>query len=101
MTVPTYPRARLADNRDISRLAYWLASRLRSRIAAEVERRTDYIQSNRLDPAFCLPAANWKLDTAANDYATAYRHLRDGGYAAANRLRFYCQFFTGYSVMAL
>jgi hypothetical protein len=93
-------RARLSDNRDITMDDYHNAKVLRKSIAAMVNGREPYVAIRRLDRAFCFADANW-LDTPANEYVNAYRYIRDGDYAAVNRLRFYCPFFTGYHLLSL
>ena len=93
-------RVLLAHNQDFPADRLPLAEALRQRIRRMVEARETVVREAGLDPAFCLPDANWQLESATNDFATAYRHLRDGGYEALNRLRFWVQSFTGYRVMS-
>jgi hypothetical protein len=89
-----------ADGDDIGHADFERADRLRSTIAQTVELRESYIRKNNLDPAFCLPDANWRVD-GKNDFLNAYRHTQSGGYDVLNRLRFWTQVFSGYSLMAL
>ena len=79
-----------ADGDDIGHDDFERADRLRSTIAQIVEQRESYIRKNNLDPAFCLPDANWRVD-GKNDFLNAYRHTQCGGYDVLNRLRFWTQ----------
>jgi hypothetical protein len=88
------------DGDDIGHDEFARADAFRRAIVQIVEMRESYVRENDLDPAFCLPAANWRVD-AENDFLAAYRHVRDGGYDVLNRLRFWTQAFSGYSLMAL
>src|SRR5208282_3319139 len=88
------------DGDDIGHADFARADRLHSTIAQIVERRESYIRENNLNPAFCLPDANWRVD-GKNDFLYAYRHVQGGGYDVLNSLRFWTQVFSGYSLMAL
>jgi putative sugar O-methyltransferase len=93
-------RVLLADNLDFPAERLDLADQLRRRIGGMVEQREAVVRQAGLDPAFCLPDANWELESSGNDFVEAYRHLSDGGFAALNRLRFWVHCFTGYHVMS-
>jgi len=89
-----------ADGNDIGCRDFERADQLRRAIVRIVEQRESYILDHGLDSRFCMPDANWRAD-ADNDFLKAYRHVRDGGYDVLNRLRFWTQVFSGYSLMAL
>lgn len=93
-------RVLLGDNADLPADRYPQVEELRRRIDRLVKSRETVVREAGLDPAFCLPDANWHLDSAANDFVLAYHHLRDGGYEAVNRLRFWTHAFTGWHVMS-
>jgi hypothetical protein len=93
-------RAYLAENKDVGGQTLIDALELRRLLRAAVEEREAYVQTHGLDPAICLPAANWAA-SAPNDYIKAYRHVRDGGFDVLNRLLFFGQVFSGFNAMTL
>jgi hypothetical protein len=80
-------------------MSEWIeARRLGCEIIAAVEDRAAIIAERNLDPAFCLPAANWAPD-APNDYLDAYRLLRTLDWNEVRHLRLRCQNFSGFSLL--
>lgn len=92
----TYPNVLLADNRDI----FGRALELRRDVVKAVEHRESYVAEHGLESLFCLPAGNWG-EGASNDFARAYRYVREGNYEVLNRLRMWTQCFPGYKLLWL
>lgn len=98
LDVSSPPFVAPGDLPDISTTQFKRMAALRERLAPLTAQREEVIRREGLDPAFCLPAANWASD-APNDFRKAYAHLRDGDFGVLNRLRFWSQAFTGYNIM--
>lgn len=90
-------RARLSENRDICLLHFWRAKALSRRIGREVNERDSYVRAHGLDPDFCMPIKDW----SAPGFKEVYEYVLRGDYKVLNRLRFFCQFYSGYSIMSL
>jgi hypothetical protein len=90
----------LSENQNLSEGEFTRLDELRQRLRAPVDHRDAYIVLHDIDRDFALPAANWGPESQ-NDFQRAYEHVRDGGYEAINRLRFWVQVFTGYNLMHL
>jgi hypothetical protein len=95
---PTVERATLAANKEPSQSSLARAQALGREIIAAVERRSEIIAAEGIDPAFALPDANWHPN-AANDYCAAYQMLRTLRWDEIKYLRFRAQSFSGYSLL--
>jgi hypothetical protein len=91
-------KATLADNKQPAPVALSRAQALGREIVSAVERRTELVAAEGIDPAFALPDANWHPE-AANDYLAAYRLLRSLSWDEIRYLRFRAQSFSGYSLL--
>ena len=85
------------SNRDLSEKEFLLAQATCDRIRSLVAQRDDYVRENSLEPLFCYADANWSVH-AANDYLQTFKEVSQCRYEIINRLRFFTQFFSGYSL---
>jgi hypothetical protein len=67
-------KALVSENEPVPESVMVRAIDLGTRIKIAVAQRRHIVATRGLDPAFCIPAANWAED-AANDYVGAYRLL--------------------------
>jgi hypothetical protein len=89
----------LEDQRPVNRWEHAVAKRVAAQVQALIAWREQQTLAQALDPRTDLPAGNWRLDSADNDFVEAYRHVARADYATINNLRYYTNTFTGYKLI--
>jgi hypothetical protein len=85
------------DNRRLCDAEFLVARQICKEVLESVQGRSQFISTNRIDPKFAMPDANWSYE-APNEFVNLFIRVSKSEKHVIENLRAFTQVFSGYSL---